>query len=104
MVPVSPRRGELAQSLEKAQGELEVLKEQRTQQMQLTESIVRQRDMYRVLLAQATGVSFPQQGNPLPHGNTSSVVTCGPDVLSPLTWLTPPLLWCVQGRRPKRSL
>lgn len=57
------RRGELEQSLEKAQAQLESLKEQRSQQVKVTESIVRQRDMYRVLLAQATGVSFPQQGN-----------------------------------------
>uniref|UniRef100_A0A673YRW3 Nucleoprotein TPR n=1 Tax=Salmo trutta TaxID=8032 RepID=A0A673YRW3_SALTR len=53
---------ELERSLEKAQTELEALREQRGHQMQLAESIVRQRDMYRVLLAQATGVSFPQQG------------------------------------------
>uniref|UniRef100_A0A8C8I153 Nucleoprotein TPR n=1 Tax=Oncorhynchus tshawytscha TaxID=74940 RepID=A0A8C8I153_ONCTS len=56
------RRSELERSLEKAQAELEALREQRSHQMQLAESIVRQRDMYRVLLAQATGVSFPQQG------------------------------------------
>lgn len=49
--------------MEKARVELESLKEQRSQQVKMTESIVRQRDMYRVLLAQATGVSFPQQGN-----------------------------------------
>uniref|UniRef100_A0A3B4X1R9 Nucleoprotein TPR n=1 Tax=Seriola lalandi dorsalis TaxID=1841481 RepID=A0A3B4X1R9_SERLL len=54
------RHGELVQSLEKAQAELESLKEQRSQQVKMTESIVRQRDMYRVLLAQATGVNFPQ--------------------------------------------
>ncbi|KAM4739914.1 translocated promoter region b, nuclear basket protein isoform 2-T2 [Anableps anableps] len=58
------KRVELEQSLEKAQGELESLKEQRSQQIKMTESIVRQRDMYRVLLAQATGVAFPQQGTP----------------------------------------
>ncbi|XP_073332278.1 translocated promoter region b, nuclear basket protein isoform X2 [Pagrus major] len=58
------KRGELEQSLNKAQTELESLKEQRSQQVKMTESIVRQRDMYRVLLAQATGVSFPQQGAP----------------------------------------
>uniref|UniRef100_A0A4W5PL87 Nucleoprotein TPR n=1 Tax=Hucho hucho TaxID=62062 RepID=A0A4W5PL87_9TELE len=52
---------ELERSLEKAQAELEALRELRSHQMQLAESIVRQRDMYRVLLAQATGVSFPQQ-------------------------------------------
>uniref|UniRef100_A0A3B5B4R2 Nucleoprotein TPR n=1 Tax=Stegastes partitus TaxID=144197 RepID=A0A3B5B4R2_9TELE len=57
------KRGELEQSLEKAQAELESLKEQRSQQIKLAESIVRQRDMYRLLLAQATGVNFPQQGN-----------------------------------------
>uniref|UniRef100_A0A3B4UDI0 Nucleoprotein TPR n=1 Tax=Seriola dumerili TaxID=41447 RepID=A0A3B4UDI0_SERDU len=57
------KHGELVQSLEKAQAELESLKEQRGQQVKMTESIVRQRDMYRVLLAQATGVNFPQQGN-----------------------------------------
>nr|XP_029542326.1 nucleoprotein TPR-like isoform X7 [Oncorhynchus nerka] len=56
------KRSELERSLEKAQAELEALREQRSHQMQLAESIVRQRDMYRVLLAQATGVSFPQQG------------------------------------------
>ncbi|XP_070816529.1 translocated promoter region b, nuclear basket protein isoform X2 [Chaetodon trifascialis] len=58
------KRAELEQSLEKAQVELESLKDQRSQQVKMTESIVRQRDMYRVLLAQATGVSFPQQGTP----------------------------------------
>ncbi|XP_029003449.1 translocated promoter region b, nuclear basket protein isoform X2 [Betta splendens] len=58
------KRGELEQSLEKAHAELELLKEQRSQQLKMTESIVRQRDMYRVLLAQTTGVSFPQQGTP----------------------------------------
>uniref|UniRef100_A0A671WBS0 Nucleoprotein TPR n=1 Tax=Sparus aurata TaxID=8175 RepID=A0A671WBS0_SPAAU len=58
------KRGELEQSLNKAQTELESLKDQRSQQVKMTESIARQRDMYRVLLAQATGVSFPQQGAP----------------------------------------
>ncbi|CAI5635571.1 unnamed protein product [Oreochromis niloticus] len=58
------KHGELEQSLEKAQAELESLREQRSQQIKMTESIVRQRDMYRVLLAQATGVNFPQQGTP----------------------------------------
>ncbi|XP_060722892.1 translocated promoter region b, nuclear basket protein isoform X3 [Tachysurus vachellii] len=58
----SSKQSELQNSLEKAQIELEQLRDQRANQMQLVESIVRQRDMYRVLLAQATGVSFPQQG------------------------------------------
>lgn len=56
-------RSELEQTLEKAQLELDSLREQRSQQVKMTESIARQRDMYRVLLAQATGVSFPQQGS-----------------------------------------
>ncbi|XP_034736261.1 translocated promoter region b, nuclear basket protein isoform X1 [Etheostoma cragini] len=61
---IGNKRGELEQSLEKAKVELESLKEQRGQQIKMTESIVRQRDMYRLLLAQATGVSFPHQGTP----------------------------------------
>ncbi|KAK3516704.1 hypothetical protein QTP70_022497 [Hemibagrus guttatus] len=59
----STKQTELQNSLEKAQIELEQLRDQRAHQMQLVESIVRQRDLYRVLLAQATGVSFPQQGS-----------------------------------------
>ncbi|XP_037553921.1 translocated promoter region b, nuclear basket protein [Nematolebias whitei] len=66
------RRMELEQSLEKAQTELESLKEQRNQQIKMTESIVRQRDMYRVLLAQATGVAFPQQGTPPEESSLTS--------------------------------
>ncbi|XP_022066194.2 translocated promoter region b, nuclear basket protein [Acanthochromis polyacanthus] len=66
------KRGELEQSLEKAQAELESLKEQRSQQVKMTESIVRQRDMYRVLLAQATGVSFPQGAPPEEFSLTST--------------------------------
>ncbi|KAL6486019.1 hypothetical protein MHYP_G00054110 [Metynnis hypsauchen] len=58
----STKYSELQKSLEKAQSELEQLREQRAHQMQLAESIVRQRDMYRILLAQVTGVNFPQQG------------------------------------------
>lgn len=69
-------RGELEQTLEKAQAELDSLREQRSQQVKMTESIVRQRDMYRVLLAQATGVSFPQQGNSVPI-STDFNVTLG---------------------------
>ncbi|KAM3875994.1 translocated promoter region b, nuclear basket protein [Diretmus argenteus] len=56
------KRGELEERLEKALAELEAMREQRSQQLQASESVVRQRDMFRVLLAQATGVSFPQQG------------------------------------------
>uniref|UniRef100_A0A672JGB2 Nucleoprotein TPR n=1 Tax=Salarias fasciatus TaxID=181472 RepID=A0A672JGB2_SALFA len=52
---------ELEQSLEKAQSELELLKQQRSQQIKMTESIVKQRDVYRMLLAQATGISTPPE-------------------------------------------
>uniref|UniRef100_A0A672JJW8 Nucleoprotein TPR n=1 Tax=Salarias fasciatus TaxID=181472 RepID=A0A672JJW8_SALFA len=51
----------LEQSLEKAQSELELLKQQRSQQIKMTESIVKQRDVYRMLLAQATGISTPPE-------------------------------------------
>uniref|UniRef100_A0A672ZI65 Nucleoprotein TPR n=1 Tax=Sphaeramia orbicularis TaxID=375764 RepID=A0A672ZI65_9TELE len=57
-------RVEMEQSLEKAQADLDALKEQRCQQMKITESVVRQRDMYRVLLAQATGVDFSMTSTP----------------------------------------
>ncbi|XP_061739540.1 translocated promoter region b, nuclear basket protein [Nerophis ophidion] len=56
------KRNELEKSLENTLVEMESLREQRSQQIKMTESIMKQRDMYRVLLAQATGVSFPQQG------------------------------------------
>ncbi|XP_069050175.1 nucleoprotein TPR isoform X2 [Lepisosteus oculatus] len=62
METTSSRVTELELSLDKAQRELEQLREARSHQMQLVESIVRQRDMYRILLAQTTGVSFPVQG------------------------------------------
>lgn len=57
------RVGELEQSLLKAQAELESLREQRVQHVKMTEAIVKQRDTYRVLLAQATAVNLPAQGN-----------------------------------------
>ncbi|XP_036409824.1 nucleoprotein TPR isoform X2 [Megalops cyprinoides] len=53
------RKTELEQSLEAARREVEQLKEQRSHQTQLAESAARQRDMYRILLAQTTGVSLP---------------------------------------------
>lgn len=54
---------ELEQSLLKAQAELESLREQRVQHVKMAEAIVKQRDTYRVLLAQATAVNLPAQGN-----------------------------------------
>uniref|UniRef100_UPI00398E7D17 translocated promoter region b, nuclear basket protein isoform X4 n=1 Tax=Pristiophorus japonicus TaxID=55135 RepID=UPI00398E7D17 len=58
----STRISELQLNLSEALNELERLREARTHQMQLVESIVRQRDMYRILLAQMTGVTIPIQG------------------------------------------
>uniref|UniRef100_A0A4W3JKZ7 Nucleoprotein TPR n=1 Tax=Callorhinchus milii TaxID=7868 RepID=A0A4W3JKZ7_CALMI len=52
----------LESDLSKSLVELEGLREARNHQMQMVESIVRQRDMYRILLAHTTGVSIPIQG------------------------------------------
>lgn len=57
------RVSELEQNLMKAQAELESLREQRVQHVKMAEAIVKQRDTYRVLLAQATAVNLPPQGN-----------------------------------------
>ncbi|XP_072367349.1 translocated promoter region b, nuclear basket protein [Scyliorhinus torazame] len=58
----STRISELELNLAEALNELGRLRDARTHQMQLVESIVRQRDMYRILLAQMTGVTIPVQG------------------------------------------
>ncbi|XP_077462726.1 translocated promoter region b, nuclear basket protein isoform X2 [Stigmatopora argus] len=79
------KRGEVELSLETTLVEVESLREQRSQQIKMTESIIRQRDMYRVLLAQATGVSFPQQGTSTedltlmstPHRSPATTPTAG---------------------------
>ncbi|XP_075038773.1 nucleoprotein TPR isoform X2 [Mixophyes fleayi] len=49
---------ELKKELENVLSELEQLRENRQHQMHVAESVVRQRDMYRILLAQ-TGVTLP---------------------------------------------
>ncbi|XP_012584378.1 PREDICTED: nucleoprotein TPR [Condylura cristata] len=56
---------ELQLKLESAMTELEQLRESRQHQMQLVDSIVRQRDMYRILLSQTTGVVIPLQASSL---------------------------------------
>ncbi|XP_007481029.2 nucleoprotein TPR isoform X2 [Monodelphis domestica] len=61
----SSRISELQIQLESALTELEQLRESRHHQMQLVDSIVRQRDMYRILLSQATGVVIPLQASSL---------------------------------------
>ncbi|KAB0395840.1 hypothetical protein E2I00_014646, partial [Balaenoptera physalus] len=53
---------EIHLKLESALVEVEQLRESRRHQMQLVNSIVRQRDMYRILLSQTTGVTIPLQG------------------------------------------
>uniref|UniRef100_A0A4W4FNZ6 Nucleoprotein TPR n=1 Tax=Electrophorus electricus TaxID=8005 RepID=A0A4W4FNZ6_ELEEL len=58
------------QVLEKAQCELAQLRQQRVHHMQLVESIVRQRDAYRIQLAQATGA--PQGSTPEEFSLTST--------------------------------
>ncbi|VTJ78923.1 Hypothetical predicted protein [Marmota monax] len=56
---------ELQLKLENSLTELEQLRESRQHQMQLVDSIVRQRDMYRILLSQTTGVVIPLQASSL---------------------------------------
>ncbi|XP_069912335.1 nucleoprotein TPR isoform X3 [Oryctolagus cuniculus] len=56
---------ELQLRLESSLTELEQLRESRQHQMQLVDSIVRQRDMYRILLSQTTGVVIPLQASSL---------------------------------------
>ncbi|KAJ7332338.1 hypothetical protein JRQ81_014518 [Phrynocephalus forsythii] len=55
------RISELQSQLNEAINDLEKLRESRQHQMHLVDSIVRQRDMYRILLAQSTGVTIPLQ-------------------------------------------
>ncbi|CAH2312727.1 nucleo TPR isoform X2 [Pelobates cultripes] len=52
---------ELQKELEVVLSEILLLRDSRSHQTHLVESIVRQRDMYRILLAQTTGVSLPAQ-------------------------------------------
>ncbi|XP_066117446.1 nucleoprotein TPR isoform X1 [Saccopteryx bilineata] len=61
----SSKISELQLKLESALTELEQLRESRQHQKQLVDSIVRQRDMYRILLSQTTGVVIPLQASSL---------------------------------------
>ncbi|XP_056337512.1 translocated promoter region b, nuclear basket protein isoform X2 [Danio aesculapii] len=54
------KRSEVEKYLEELQRELEQLKEKRTQDLQKVDTVARQRDMFRMLLTQTTGVTFPQ--------------------------------------------
>lgn len=55
---------ELEKCLANARSDLELLKQKHNQHIKATDSVAKQRDMYRVLLAQATGVSFSQGTTP----------------------------------------
>uniref|UniRef100_G1MQY3 Nucleoprotein TPR n=2 Tax=Meleagris gallopavo TaxID=9103 RepID=G1MQY3_MELGA len=59
----SSKISELQSQLDEALNELEKLRESRHHQLQLVESIVRQRDMFRILLAQTTGAIIPLQAS-----------------------------------------
>lgn len=61
----SSKIAELQNKLENSLTELEQLRESRQHQMQLVDSIVRQRDMYRILLSQTTGMAIPLQASSL---------------------------------------
>ncbi|XP_036058652.1 LOW QUALITY PROTEIN: nucleoprotein TPR [Onychomys torridus] len=61
----SSKISELQHKLENSLTELEQLRESRQHQMQLVDSIVRQRDMYRILLSQTTGMAIPLQASSL---------------------------------------
>lgn len=56
------RISELQSQLDEAVSELQQLRESRQHQLQLVESIIRQRDLFRILLTQTTGAIIPLQG------------------------------------------
>ncbi|RXN06352.1 nucleo TPR-like isoform X1 [Labeo rohita] len=66
-------RSEVEKYLEELQRELEQLKEKRAQDLQKVDAVARQRDMFRMLLTQATGVTFPQGA-----GNEDLMLTSTP--------------------------
>uniref|UniRef100_A0A8C1KCI0 Nucleoprotein TPR n=1 Tax=Cyprinus carpio TaxID=7962 RepID=A0A8C1KCI0_CYPCA len=66
-------RSEVEKYLEELQRELEQLKEKRAQDLQKVDAVARQRDMFRMLLTQATGVTFPQGA-----GNEELMLTSTP--------------------------
>ncbi|NWV77931.1 TPR protein, partial [Dasyornis broadbenti] len=57
----SSKISELQSQLDEAVSELQQLRESRQHQLQLVESIIRQRDMFRILLTQTTGAIIPLQ-------------------------------------------
>ncbi|XP_029970537.1 nucleoprotein TPR-like isoform X3 [Salarias fasciatus] len=79
----SARISELESSMAKLKTEMELLREQRNQQKQLSDSNARQRDMYKALLTQSTGFSLPPQG----QDSSASAAPVRPSV--PATRSTP---------------
>ncbi|OXB56886.1 hypothetical protein ASZ78_013394 [Callipepla squamata] len=71
----SSKVSELRSQLSEALNELEKLRESRHHQLQLVESIVRQRDMFRILLAQTTGAVIPLQASGMLPEETSLTST-----------------------------
>uniref|UniRef100_A0A671P547 Nucleoprotein TPR n=1 Tax=Sinocyclocheilus anshuiensis TaxID=1608454 RepID=A0A671P547_9TELE len=67
------KRSEVEKYLEELQCELEQLKEKRAQDLQKVDAVARQRDMFRMLLTQATGFTFPQGA-----GNEELMLTSTP--------------------------
>uniref|UniRef100_A0A8U8ASR8 Nucleoprotein TPR n=1 Tax=Geospiza parvula TaxID=87175 RepID=A0A8U8ASR8_GEOPR len=59
----SSKISELQSQLDEALSELQQLRESRQHQLQLVESIIRQRDMFRILLTQTTGAIIPLQAS-----------------------------------------
>ncbi|XP_064283845.1 nucleoprotein TPR isoform X3 [Passer domesticus] len=59
----SSKISELQSQLDEAVSELQQLRESRQHQLQLVESIIRQRDMFRILLTQTTGAIIPLQAS-----------------------------------------
>uniref|UniRef100_A0A803W1V6 Nucleoprotein TPR n=1 Tax=Ficedula albicollis TaxID=59894 RepID=A0A803W1V6_FICAL len=59
----SSKISELQSQLDEAVSELQQLRESRQHQLQLVESIIRQRDLFRILLTQTTGAIIPLQAS-----------------------------------------
>ncbi|XP_074653725.1 nucleoprotein TPR-like isoform X2 [Tubulanus polymorphus] len=58
---VSDKTRNLQEKLEEAVKELEMMKDTKSRHVEMLENVVRQRDMYRVLLAQTTNIQIPSE-------------------------------------------
>ncbi|XP_052390794.1 nucleoprotein TPR [Carassius gibelio] len=73
------KRSEVEKYFEELQRELEQLKEKRTRDLQKVDAVARQRDMFRMFLTQATGVTF-SQGTGNEELMLSTTPSCSPAV------------------------